>query len=207
MFKQYPAGIELCDAIVYIWIINLVWCYFFPLRIRSYSAPLLFPPPPHSYSIQSEPSHSHDLIGNSPYYLPYNSYNGSSENLVLDQLIIPWLIFFFLLITCLLNIVLILRGEFMSWSLMGVKGLREKSWYIRRFSCCGSESLEMFLVFALLLNQFARECSCSMSLVIFFFYISFSGWCVFLWNYFMWNNWTGTSWPWWAASNTCKCGL
>ena len=63
----------------------------------------------------------------------------------------------------------------MSRSLMGVKGLREKSWYIRRFSCCGSESLEMFLVFALLLNQFARECSCSMSLVIFFFYISFSG--------------------------------
>ena len=92
MFKQYPAGIELCDAIVYIWIINLVWGYFFPLRIRSYSAllPSLSPPPPLlSYSIQSEPSHSHDLIGNSPYYLPYNSYNGSSENLVLDQLIIP----------------------------------------------------------------------------------------------------------------------
>ena len=89
MFKQYSAGIELCDAIVYIWIINLVWGYFFPLQIRSYSAPLPFPPPPHSYSIQSEPSHSHDLIGNSPYYLPYNSYNGSSENLVLDELIIP----------------------------------------------------------------------------------------------------------------------
>ena len=52
---------------------------------------------------------------------------------------------------------------------MGVKGLREKSWYIRRFCCCGSESLEMFLVFALLLNQFARECPCSMSLVIYFF--------------------------------------
>ena len=33
--------------------------------------------------------HSQDLISNSPYYLPYNSYNVSSENLVLDQLIIP----------------------------------------------------------------------------------------------------------------------
>ena len=30
-----------------------------------------------------------DLISNSPYYLSYNSYDVSSENLVLDQLIIP----------------------------------------------------------------------------------------------------------------------
>ena len=29
------------------------------------------------------------MISNSPYYLPYNSYDVSSENLVLDQLIIP----------------------------------------------------------------------------------------------------------------------
>ena len=39
---------------------------------------------------------------------PYNSYNVSSENLVLDQLIIPKLIVFFFLITCLVDIVLIL---------------------------------------------------------------------------------------------------
>ena len=32
--------------------------------------------------------HSQDLINNSPYYLPKNSYAFSSENLVLDQLII-----------------------------------------------------------------------------------------------------------------------
>ena len=31
---------------------------------------------------------SQDLIGNSPYCLPYNSYDIRSENLVLDQLII-----------------------------------------------------------------------------------------------------------------------
>ena len=30
-----------------------------------------------------------DLIGNSPYCLSYSSYGVSSENLVLDQLIIP----------------------------------------------------------------------------------------------------------------------
>ena len=30
-----------------------------------------------------------DLIGNSPYYLPYSSDDASSENLALDQLIIP----------------------------------------------------------------------------------------------------------------------
>ena len=32
------------------------------------------------------PSHSQDLISNSPYCLPYNSYYVSSESLVLDQL-------------------------------------------------------------------------------------------------------------------------
>ena len=53
---------------------------------------------------------------------PYNFYNVGFENLVLDQLIIPKLIFLF--ITCLLDIVLILYGEILFWSLMGVKGLR-----------------------------------------------------------------------------------
>ena len=67
---------------------------------------------------------SQDLISNSPYYLSYNSCGVSLENLVLHQLIIPQLIFFFFLITCLLDIVLILKGEILSWSLMGVKGLR-----------------------------------------------------------------------------------
>ena len=51
---------------------------------------------------------SKDLIGNSPYCLPYSSCDVSLENLVLDQLLIPWLIFFFILITCLLDIVLML---------------------------------------------------------------------------------------------------
>ena len=32
--------------------------------------------------------HSQDLICNTPYCLPYNSYNAMSVNLVLDQLII-----------------------------------------------------------------------------------------------------------------------
>ena len=45
---------------------------------------------------------------NSPYCQPYNSYNLSSEYLVLDQLIIPKLIFFFILITYLVDIVLVL---------------------------------------------------------------------------------------------------
>ena len=34
----------------------------------------------------------------SPYCQPYNSFNASSENLVLDQVIVPKLIFFFILI-------------------------------------------------------------------------------------------------------------
>ena len=32
-----------------------------------------------------EPFHSQDLISNSPYSLPYNSYDVSLENMVLDQ--------------------------------------------------------------------------------------------------------------------------
>ena len=58
--------------------------------------------------IQQPTFHSKDLISNSPYCLPYNSYDVSLENLVLEQLIIPLLIFFFILITSLLDIVLIL---------------------------------------------------------------------------------------------------
>ena len=49
-----------------------------------------------------------DQICNSPYCQSYNSYNVRSENLVLNQLIIPILIFFFILITYLGDIVLIL---------------------------------------------------------------------------------------------------
>ena len=53
-------------------------------------------------------------------------YNVSSENLVLDQLIIFKLKFFFILITYLVDIVLISQGEILSWSLMGVEGLKKE---------------------------------------------------------------------------------
>ena len=46
-----------------------------------------------------------DQIFNSPFSQLYNSFNVSSENLVLDRLIIPKLIFFFSLITYLVGIV------------------------------------------------------------------------------------------------------
>ena len=48
------------------------------------------------------------LISNSPYCLLCNSYDLSWVNSVLDQLKLPWLIFFTILIICLLDIVLIL---------------------------------------------------------------------------------------------------
>ena len=65
-------------------------------------------------------------ISNSLYCLPYNSIinNVSSGNLVLDQLIVLLLIFLFILNTCLLDVVLTLRGKILSWSLMRVKWLR-----------------------------------------------------------------------------------
>ena len=49
-----------------------------------------------------------DLIGDSPYCLSYSFCDVSLENLVMDPLTIPSLIFFFILITCLVDIVLIL---------------------------------------------------------------------------------------------------
>ena len=67
---------------------------------------------------------------NSPNCQPYNSYNVSSQNFVLDQLIIPKLILFFIHITNLVDInVLILLEEILSWSLMGDNMLRKlASW-------------------------------------------------------------------------------
>ena len=61
-----------------------------------------------AFSPALSPFNSQTKFFNSPYHQPYNSYNVSSENLVLDQLIIPKLIVFFFLITCLVDIVLIL---------------------------------------------------------------------------------------------------
>ena len=43
---------------------------------------------------------------------------------MLDQLIIPKEIVFFILITCLVDAVLILSGEILYWSLVGVKGFK-----------------------------------------------------------------------------------
>ena len=51
---------------------------------------------------------SQDLTSNFPYCLLNSSCDVSLEDLVLDHLIIHQLIFFFILITCLLDIVLIL---------------------------------------------------------------------------------------------------
>ena len=65
-----------------------------------------------------------DFISNSPYCLPYNLCDVGLKNLELDQPIIPLLIFFSILITCLLDIVLIMWGEILSRSLVGLNGLK-----------------------------------------------------------------------------------
>ena len=53
----------------------------------------------------------------------------------LDQFIIPWLVFFFILITFLFDVVLILQAEILCWSLMGVKGIMpldgKEKWSLR----------------------------------------------------------------------------
>ena len=64
-----------------------------------------------------------DQICLSSYYQPCNSYNISSENLALGQLIIFKFLYFFILITYLVDVVLVLKGEILSKSLIGAKGL------------------------------------------------------------------------------------
>ena len=53
-----------------------------------------------------------DLISNYPLCLPYNSFNFSSENLALDQLIISKQLFFNILIISLLDTILIWKEKF-----------------------------------------------------------------------------------------------
>ena len=77
-----------------------------------------------TYSLNSHPPLP-DLIGNFLDSLPYILYDVSSDNLLLDQQIIPLFIVFVILTTCLFDIVLILWGEILSWSLKGVKKLNE----------------------------------------------------------------------------------
>ena len=50
----------------------------------------------------------------------WDNYDFSPKNSVLDQQMIPLLIFFFILITCLSGIVLVLKQELLSWSRTGV---------------------------------------------------------------------------------------
>ena len=54
------------------------------------------------------PFNPQDILSNSRYCLPYNSYEASLENLLLDQLVIPLIVFFLFLIAFLLGIVFIL---------------------------------------------------------------------------------------------------
>ena len=63
------------------------------------------------------------ISSHSPYCLPHNSWDVSAENLVFITNPLTD-IFFFILITYLVDIVLILYGEVLSWSFMGVKGLK-----------------------------------------------------------------------------------
>ena len=112
-----------------LWIHMVRWSFVY-LFLRSRLVSLSLSTGPYTMVINLKLcwySNSQDLISNSPYCQSYSSCDVSLENLVLDQLIIPQMIFFFILITCLLDFVLILSGEILSWSLMGVKGLTPKS--------------------------------------------------------------------------------
>ena len=80
----------------------------------------------HMITICLNPLTLKNFMSNPPYCLPYNLCNVSLENLKLDQQIIPLLIFFLILVTCLLYIILIMKGEILSWSPMGLNPLTPK---------------------------------------------------------------------------------
>ena len=58
----------------------------------------------------------------------------SLENLELDQPIIPLSIFFFILVTCLLDILLIMQGEILSRSLARHKGLIGQKKFVQLYN-------------------------------------------------------------------------
>ena len=62
--------------------------------IRRYKTPVILKGPRVSMA-SNAPFNSQDLISNSPYCLPNDSHYVSLENVVLNQFVIPWLIFFF----------------------------------------------------------------------------------------------------------------
>lgn len=65
----------------------------------------------------TKPTRSQYLNGNSPYYLPHISHKFCSENFVLEQMIIPLLMFSYILLTRILDFV----EEILSRLLMEVK--------------------------------------------------------------------------------------
>lgn len=62
--------------------------------------------------------HSQDLTITSPYCLPHNCYDSSLQNLSLDQLIVSIIDVFLILTAFLHEIVLIIQGEILPWSLL-----------------------------------------------------------------------------------------
>ena len=74
----------------------------------------------------SQPFNSQNAMSNPPYSLPYNLCDVSWENLELDQPIIPLLIFFLILVTCLLYIILMISGEILCRSPVGLDLLTPK---------------------------------------------------------------------------------
>ena len=115
--KLFWQGQLICWCSTFQWLQNFSYQFFYITFFCIYHLILKLRETNH------KPFNSQDLFNNAPYSLPYSFCDVRLENLVLDQLIIPLLIFFYILITCLLDIELILEGEILSWSLMGVKGL------------------------------------------------------------------------------------
>ena len=85
------------------------------------------------------------------YCLPNNSCDGNLEDLVLDQLANPWLIFFSILITCLLDILpyLVSHGNFEKVKVLKITvicNLADATWLLYKIEFMKAKNFMVFLM-------------------------------------------------------------
>ena len=94
------------------------------------------------------------------YCLPYNSCDGSLEDLVLDQLANPWLIFFSILITCLLDILpyLVSHGNFeiVKVKITVICKLADATWLLYKIEFHKSQKFHGFLNVSIMEGNYCK---------------------------------------------------
>ena len=101
------------------------------------------------------------VLSNVFYCLPYSSCDGSLEDLVLDQLANPWLIFFSILITCLLDILpyLVSHGNFEIVKVLKITvicKLADATWLLYKIEFHKSQKFHGFLNVSIMEGNYCK---------------------------------------------------